>query len=68
MDVPRCFYARWAGEDNVKEDLIILENLYPQVIITYLKRFSMRWNNPRKREQYLRRSKKVFNAVNGIYF
>ncbi|CAM6055218.1 unnamed protein product [Sphagnum tenellum] len=31
IDVPRCFYTRWAGEDNVKEDLIILENLYPKV-------------------------------------
>ncbi|QQP57243.1 Uncharacterized protein FKW44_002165, partial [Caligus rogercresseyi] len=30
MDIPRCFYTKWAGEDNVKEDLIILENLYPQ--------------------------------------
>jgi hypothetical protein len=25
------FVYRWAGDDNVKEDLIILENLYPQV-------------------------------------
>ena len=31
IDIPRCYYTRWAGEDNVKEDLIILENLYPQV-------------------------------------
>ena len=31
IDVPRCYYTRWAGEDNLKEDLIILENLYPQV-------------------------------------
>ncbi len=32
IEVPRCYYTRWAGdEDNVKEDLIILENLYPQV-------------------------------------
>ena len=31
IDVPRCFYTRWAGDDNMKEDLIILENLYPQV-------------------------------------
>ena len=32
IDVPRCYYTRWGGEDdNVKEDLIILENLYPQV-------------------------------------
>jgi len=30
IDIPRCYYTRWAGEDNVKEDLIILENLYPQ--------------------------------------
>ncbi|XP_040564435.1 uncharacterized protein [Lepeophtheirus salmonis] len=30
MDIPRCFYTKWAGDDNVKEDLIILENLYPQ--------------------------------------
>ncbi len=30
-DFLRCYYTRWAGEDNVKEDLIILENLYPQV-------------------------------------
>ena len=33
IDIPRCYYTRWAGEDNVKEDLIILENLYPQVKI-----------------------------------
>ena len=26
IDIPRCYYTRWAGEDNVKEDLIILEN------------------------------------------
>ena len=31
IDVPRCYYTRWAGDDNLKEDLIILENLYPQV-------------------------------------
>ena len=31
MDIPRCYYTKWAGDDNVKEDLIILENLYPQV-------------------------------------
>ena len=31
IDVPRCYYTRWAGDDNMKEDLIILENLYPQV-------------------------------------
>ena len=30
IDVPRCYYTRWAGDDNMKEDLIILENLYPQ--------------------------------------
>jgi len=30
IDVPRCYYTRWAGDDNIKEDLIILENLYPQ--------------------------------------
>jgi hypothetical protein len=35
--LPRTFHqwrtllSRWAGDDNVKEDLIILENLYPQV-------------------------------------
>ena len=33
IDVPRCYYTRWAGDDNLKEDLIILENLYPQVNI-----------------------------------
>ena len=33
MDIPRCYYTKWAGDDNVKEDLIILENLYPQVRI-----------------------------------
>ena len=33
IDIPRCYYTRWAGEDNVKEDLIILENLYPQVLL-----------------------------------
>ena len=33
IDVPRCYYTRWAGDDNIKEDLIILENLYPQVRI-----------------------------------
>ena len=33
IDIPRCYYTRWAGENNMKEDLIILENLYPQVII-----------------------------------
>ena len=32
IDIPRCYYTRWAGENNMKEDLIILENLYPQVI------------------------------------
>ena len=32
IDVPRCYYTRWAGDDNLKEDLIILENLYPQVV------------------------------------
>ena len=32
IEVPRCYYTKWTGdEDNVKEDLIILENLYPQV-------------------------------------
>ena len=31
IDVPRCYYTRWTGADNLKEDLIILENLYPQV-------------------------------------
>lgn len=31
IEVPRCYYTRWAGEDNIKEDLIVLENLYPQV-------------------------------------
>ena len=31
IDIPRCYYTKWAGDDNVKEDLIILENLYPQV-------------------------------------
>ena len=36
IDIPRCYYTRWAGEDNVKEDLIILENLYPQVLLIYL--------------------------------
>ena len=35
MDIPRCYYTKWAGDDNVKEDLIILENLYPQVIILF---------------------------------
>ena len=34
IDIPRCYYTRWAGENNMKEDLIILENLYPQVIIS----------------------------------
>jgi len=29
------FVFRWAGDDNVKEDLIILENLYPQVILLH---------------------------------
>ena len=33
IDVPRCYYTRWTGADNLKEDLIILENLYPQVSI-----------------------------------
>ena len=37
IDIPRCYYTRWAGEDNVKEDLIILENLYPQVLLIYRK-------------------------------
>ena len=37
IDIPRCYYTRWAGEDNVKEDLIILENLYPQVLLIYHK-------------------------------
>jgi hypothetical protein len=31
IDVPRCFYTRWAADDNSKEDIIILENLCPQV-------------------------------------
>ena len=35
MDIPRCYYTKWAGDDNVKEDLIILENLYPQVRILF---------------------------------
>ena len=39
IDIPRCYYTRWAGEDNVKEDLIILENLYPQVKIHKRLRF-----------------------------
>lgn len=31
IDIPRCYYTRWAGDDdNMKEDLIILENLYPK--------------------------------------
>jgi hypothetical protein len=34
IDIPRCYYTRWTGEDNFKEDLIILENLYPQVSYT----------------------------------
>ena len=33
IDIPRCYYTRWAGDDNMKEDLIILENLYPQVLL-----------------------------------
>ena len=39
IEVPRCYYTRWKGDDNMKEDLIILENLYPQV--TFKTHFSI---------------------------
>ena len=43
MDIPRCYYTKWAGDDNVKEDLIILENLYPQVRILFCLYFKRCW-------------------------
>lgn len=30
VDIPKCYYTRWSLENNVKDDMIIMENLIPK--------------------------------------
>ena len=30
VDIPKCFYARWSADSQVKDDMIVMENLIPK--------------------------------------
>jgi len=63
IDVPRCYYTRWTGEDNVKEDLIILENLYPQVGEWKGQNFSL----PSLKDPFVTRSHSTPPQLSGLH-
>lgn len=66
IDIPRCYYTRWAGENNMKEDLIILENLYPQVIQYIINSY---WFNKSTRSPQIVQIQKVrFHYNAALYF